>query len=201
MQDEATFFKLTISAQTINFTTKAKKGLRDRNSPTCTLSQNGYGDRIVSFVHCVSQKSTAFRSQPLHSYFLLSATNLARHAFPKFYVISASFQTCYAMLHFPICLQMFLPIVLSFSPHNICLYLHSHIQLINGHTGIWTQGLPHAKRMWYHYTMCPIPSNDPFYVCPRILISDPNSEPRTAPRKKLRDRELNPGLPRDRRKC
>ena len=24
-----------------------------------------------------------------------------------------------------------------------------------GHTGIWTQGLPHAKRMWYHYTMCP----------------------------------------------
>ena len=26
----------------------------------------------------------------------------------------------------------------------------------NGHTGIWTQGLPHAKRMWYHYTMCPV---------------------------------------------
>ena len=25
-----------------------------------------------------------------------------------------------------------------------------------GHTGIWTQGLPHAKRMWYHYTMCPV---------------------------------------------
>ena len=25
----------------------------------------------------------------------------------------------------------------------------------NGHTGDWTQGLPHAKRMWYHYTMCP----------------------------------------------
>ena len=24
-----------------------------------------------------------------------------------------------------------------------------------GHTGIWTQGLPHAKQMWYHYTMCP----------------------------------------------
>ena len=23
------------------------KGLRDRNSPTCTLSQNGYGDRVV----------------------------------------------------------------------------------------------------------------------------------------------------------
>ena len=115
---------------------ETQKGLRDRNSPTCTLSQNGYGDRIVSFVHCVSQKSTAFRSQPLHSYFLLSATNLARHALPKFYVISASFQTSFAMLHFPICLQMFLPLVLSFSPHNICLYLHSHIQLINGHTGI-----------------------------------------------------------------
>ena len=24
-----------------------KKGLRDRNSPTCTLSQNGYGDTVV----------------------------------------------------------------------------------------------------------------------------------------------------------
>jgi hypothetical protein len=23
----------------------AEKGLRDRNSPTCTLSQNGYGDK------------------------------------------------------------------------------------------------------------------------------------------------------------
>ena len=33
-------------------TTRAKrldlpKGLRDRNSPTCTLSQNGYGERFV----------------------------------------------------------------------------------------------------------------------------------------------------------
>ena len=29
-----------------------KKGLRDRNSPTCTLSQNGYGDlSIVSLLH------------------------------------------------------------------------------------------------------------------------------------------------------
>jgi hypothetical protein len=25
-----------------------------------------------------------------------------------------------------------------------------------GHTGIWTQGLLRAKRMWYHYTMCPV---------------------------------------------
>ena len=25
-----------------------KRGLRDRNSPTCTLSQNGYGDNVVS---------------------------------------------------------------------------------------------------------------------------------------------------------
>ena len=25
-----------------------QKGLRDRNSPTCTLSQNGYGDSSVS---------------------------------------------------------------------------------------------------------------------------------------------------------
>ena len=30
------------------------------------------------------------------------------------------------------------------------------VGLTNGHTGIWTQGLPHAKRMWYHYTMCPL---------------------------------------------
>ena len=29
-----------------------KKGLRDRNSPTCTLSQNGYGDSsIVALLH------------------------------------------------------------------------------------------------------------------------------------------------------
>ena len=27
--------------------------------------------------------------------------------------------------------------------------------LITGHTGDWTQGLPHAKRVWCHYTMCP----------------------------------------------
>ena len=26
----------------------------------------------------------------------------------------------------------------------------------NGHTGDWTQGLPHAERVWYHYTMCPM---------------------------------------------
>ena len=26
---------------------------------------------------------------------------------------------------------------------------------VHGHTGDWAQGLPHAKRMWYHYTMCP----------------------------------------------
>jgi hypothetical protein len=25
----------------------AEKGLRDRNSPTCTLSQNGYGDKFM----------------------------------------------------------------------------------------------------------------------------------------------------------
>ena len=30
-----------------------KRGLRDRNSPTCTLSQNGYGDSIFS--HALSQ--------------------------------------------------------------------------------------------------------------------------------------------------
>ena len=28
-----------------------KKGLRDRNSPTCTLSQNGYGDVFVKTAH------------------------------------------------------------------------------------------------------------------------------------------------------
>ena len=27
-----------------------------------------------------------------------------------------------------------------------------------GPTGDWTQGLPHAKRMWYHYTMSPMRS-------------------------------------------
>ena len=26
----------------------------------------------------------------------------------------------------------------------------------NGYTEIWTQGLPHATQMWYHYTMCPM---------------------------------------------
>ena len=26
----------------------------------------------------------------------------------------------------------------------------------SGPTGVWTQGLPHAKRMWYHYTIGPI---------------------------------------------
>ncbi len=32
----------------------AKKGLRDRNSPTCTLSQNGYGDSsIVALPHAL----------------------------------------------------------------------------------------------------------------------------------------------------
>ena len=36
-------------------TTRAKrvdlvKGLRDRNSPTCTLSQNGYGDQYASII-------------------------------------------------------------------------------------------------------------------------------------------------------
>ena len=25
-----------------------------------------------------------------------------------------------------------------------------------GPTGVWTQGLPHAKRMWYHYTIGPL---------------------------------------------
>ena len=29
-------------------------------------------------------------------------------------------------------------------------------KFINGHTGDWTQGLPHAERVWYHYTMCPM---------------------------------------------
>ena len=36
------------------------------------------------------------------------------------------------------------------------------VSLTYGHTGIWTQGLPHAKRMWYHYTMCPLTLPKPF---------------------------------------
>ena len=31
--------------------THGQKGLRDRNSPTCTLSQNGYGAQVI---HCSS---------------------------------------------------------------------------------------------------------------------------------------------------
>ena len=35
-----------------------EKGLRDRNSPTCTLSQNGYGDSsIVALLHALCQTS------------------------------------------------------------------------------------------------------------------------------------------------
>ena len=28
--------------------------------------------------------------------------------------------------------------------------------IAHGHTGDWTQGLPHAERVWYHYTNCPV---------------------------------------------
>ena len=28
-------------------------------------------------------------------------------------------------------------------------------ELKSGHAGIWAQGLPHAERVWYHYTTCP----------------------------------------------
>ena len=47
---------------------------------------------------------------------------------------------------------------------NICLISFTFLQVVCvqlgqdtrlGHTGDWTQGLLHAKRMWYHYTMCP----------------------------------------------
>ena len=38
--------------------------------------------------------------------------------------------------------------------HKIDVSHHDNA-LQDGHTGDWTQGLPHAKRMWYHYTMCP----------------------------------------------
>ena len=55
-------FELAIPPQNRNFNKKAKKGLRDRNSPTCTLSQNGYGDRIVSFVHCAPKFNRFFLS-------------------------------------------------------------------------------------------------------------------------------------------
>ena len=40
-------FELAIPPQNRNFNNKAKKGLRDRNSPTCTLSQNGYGEHFA----------------------------------------------------------------------------------------------------------------------------------------------------------
>ena len=33
------------------------KGLRDRNSPTCTLSQNGYGDYVVEIAATLTNKS------------------------------------------------------------------------------------------------------------------------------------------------
>ena len=38
--------------------------------------------------------------------------------------------------------------------HKIDVSHHDNA-LQDGHTGDWTQGLPHAKWMWYHYTMCP----------------------------------------------
>ena len=48
---------------------RSKKGLRVRNSPTCTLSQNGYGDVIkTTFVHLAAEAepnaaaSTSFAS-------------------------------------------------------------------------------------------------------------------------------------------
>ena len=39
-----------------------------------------------------------------------------------------------------------------FQPANM---QHNMQHAVHGHTGDWAQGLPHAKRMWYHYTMCP----------------------------------------------
>ena len=43
--DRCTKQQTTPAQNTLPTTTAAqKKGLRDRNSPTCTLSQNGYGD-------------------------------------------------------------------------------------------------------------------------------------------------------------
>ena len=37
--------------------TEKQKGLRDRNSPTCTLSQNGYGDsNIVALLHAIRRQ-------------------------------------------------------------------------------------------------------------------------------------------------
>ena len=34
-----------------------QKGLRDRNSPTCTLSQNGYGDKMSWSTSCPAKRS------------------------------------------------------------------------------------------------------------------------------------------------
>ena len=39
---------------------------------------------------------------------------------------------------------------------SFVFFLHSGTKWSkHGHTGLWTQGLRHAKRMWCHYTMCP----------------------------------------------
>ena len=40
-----------------------------------------------------------------------------------------------------------------------------------GHTGIWTQDLPHAMRMWCHCTMCPYRHCLPSHEC-RSLHDD-----------------------------
>ena len=34
-------------------------------------------------------------------------------------------------------------------------HCHTQPHNRNGQSGDWTQGLPHAKRVWYHYTNCP----------------------------------------------
>ena len=45
---------------------------------------------------------------------------------------------------------------------------HSHTQTHNrgGQSGDWTQGLPHAERVWYHYTNCPCVQRWEFKLIP-----------------------------------
>ena len=114
-----------------------KKGLRFRNSPICTLSQNGYGDLLLGCTVAVFQYVQAYTHLHMRVYTYMYRNKHHKHT----YIHTYSDTYTHAYTHTCIHAHIF-----TYACTHMCIYTQAHISFLkNTSIQYTTRKQPYAR--------------------------------------------------------